>query len=517
MTWGFAVVDKTDVNLIKSSLDALRQHAAQTPDRVALRGSTTTLSYAELNQQVEELAAMFAAADWKTVAVMLDNCPAWVVIDLAAARAGVTLVPLPAFFTNAQLMHSIADADVETLFTDQPERFSGFASHAQNCNNIAGTQLHCLRAPDSAKPQTSPVPTGTIKITYTSGTTGTPKGVCLNAAAMDSVALSLAQRSQVATDELHLCLLPLATLLENVGGIYVPLLAGATIALPSLKQVGMLGASGVNINALIAALEHYGATRAILLPQLLQGMVERLEACGLTLPQLRFLAVGGAPISKLLLQRAEALGLPLFQGYGLSECCSVVALNSAEHNRPGSVGQPLTHVCLRIDDDGEILVKGSLFSGYLGESTQTKTEWWPTGDQGYLDEAGYLFITGRKKNMFITSFGRNVAPEWVEQELVLSPSINQAFIYGEARPWNIAVLVTTATDTQVQAAVDAANRRLPDYAQVRYWLRAEAAFSIANDQLTATGRLRRESLWQAYGEGIEASYSESDNRKEKVS
>jgi len=445
--------------------------------------------------------------------VMLDNSPAWIVIDLAAAKAGITLVPLPAFFSEQQIEHSLKNASIEVLLTDQPERFGNFVRH-NLANEIAGTKLHCLLEPGYGVKTFAATPANTIKITYTSGTTGTPKGACLNGEAVDAVSSSLVQVSQIDDSDIHLCLLPLGTLLENIAGVYVPLLAGATIAVPSLAEVGMLGASGVDINKLITALRHYGATRAILLPQLLQAMVEQLEI-GTPIPQqLRFVAVGGAPVSQLLLQRAQRLGLPLFQGYGLSECSSVVALNNAQHNRAGSVGRPLPHIKLRFSDDGEILVKGGLFKGYLGERKQIETEWWPTGDLGHLDQDGYLFITGRKKNIFITSFGRNVAPEWVEQELVLSPAIAQAYVYGEARPWNIAVLVSNASDEQIQAAVYEANKRLPDYAAVRHWIRAEAPFTISNEQLTATGRLRRRQLSQIYANRIENRYAESTQLKE---
>ncbi len=501
---------------MKKILNTLNQHASEMPGKIALRGSDTVLSYAALNEQIEQLASVIIAKGWRTLAIMLDNCPAWVVIDLAAARADVTLLPLPGFFTDQQLEHSLADADVEALITDQPERFGNLDHHALDNKNIAGTELHCLLFDDPMIKLLNATIDDTIKITYTSGTTGTPKGVCLSGTAIDTVTTSLVHQSQIQPNDVHLCLLPLATLFENISGIYVPLLAGATIALPSLHEVGMQGASGVDINCLIFALEQHGATRAILLPQLLQALVERLEAGESAPQQLRFLAVGGATVSQRLLYRAAALGLPVFQGYGLSECCSVVALNNNEHNRPGSVGRPLPHVSLRFNKDGEIFVKGALFNGYLGEILHSGSQWWPTGDIGYVDSDGYLFITARKKNVFITSFGRNVAPEWVEQELTLTPAIAQAFIHGEARPWNVAVLVTTATDNEIQRAVDETNIRLPDYARIGHWLRADAPFSVANSLLTATDRLRRLKIWQTYGERIDAHYSASDYRKEKL-
>lgn len=495
---------------MENILGTLRHHAQQAPSRIALRGSAITLSYGELNHEVERLARELVRSGWRRVALLADNSPAWAVIDLAAAKAGVMLVPLPVFFSDQQLAHALVDAGIERVITDQPQRFGGFGPQQQGSMVVAGLELQTLRL-SSGSARVAPE---IAKITYTSGTTAAPKGVMLKGLAIDTVSRSLALRTGVQENDLHLCLLPLATLLENIGGLYVPLLAGAAIALPPLSEVGMVGASGVDITMMVAALERYGATRAILLPQLLQALVERFESGVAIPPQLRFLAVGGAPVSVQLLQRAAALGLPLFQGYGLSECCSVVALNNAEQNRPGSVGKPLPHVELRIAADGEILVKGALFSGYLGEQPPPENGWWHSGDEGYLDEAGYLFITGRRKNIFITSFGRNVAPEWVEQELVLSPALAQAYVYGEARPWNIAVLVTSAEGDAVQDAINEANSRLPDYARIKEWLRADAPFTVANGELTATGRLRRQPLWQRYGKRIEQRYLKPETIKE---
>nr|BFE97661.1 hypothetical protein GCM10020185_81970 [Pseudomonas brassicacearum subsp. brassicacearum] len=102
----------------------------------------------------------------------------------------------------------------------------------------------------------------------------------------------------------------------------------------------------------------------------------------------RFAAVGGARVSHDLLQRAQRVGLPVFEGYGLSECASVVCLNRPQAHRAGSVGQPLPHVEIRLADDGEVLIKGSTLLGYLGEPPHT-SEWWPSGDLGEFDEEGF--------------------------------------------------------------------------------------------------------------------------------
>jgi long-subunit acyl-CoA synthetase (AMP-forming) len=326
---------------------------------------------------------------------------------------------------------------------------------------------------------------------------------------MEAVAESLRLASEARSDDRHLCLLPLATLLENIGGIYTPLLAGATICLPGLAEVGLAGSSGLDVGRLIAALVQWRASSAIMVPQMLQAVVTAGQA-GMSLPKnLRYLAVGGAPVAIRLIEDAQALGLPVHEGYGLSECASVVAVNRPSDHRPGSVGRPLPHLRISFAEDGEILIHDVRWRGYLGESAATaSTEVIATGDLGHLDADGFLHLTGRKKNIFITSFGRNVAPEWVERELVSRFPILQAAVFGEARPFNSAVIFAhpTGTPEAITAALEEANRQLPDYARVRSWVAAKAPFTPSNGMATANGRLRRSGIFSAHAEQIETFY-----------
>jgi long-subunit acyl-CoA synthetase (AMP-forming) len=163
------------------------------------------------------------------------------------------------------------------------------------------------------------------------------------------------------------------------------------------------------------------------------------------------------------------------------------------------VGQVLPHVQLHINEAGDIALTGSIFLGYLGDAV-TPDAMLETGDVGYLDDDGYLYLVGRKKHIFITAFGRNVSPEWVERELLLELPVAQACVFGEAQPFNTAVIVPreTLSDDDVQAAISRANERLPDYAQVRRWIRAEQPFTIANGQWTGTGRPRRQHIQHDY-------------------
>ena len=214
-----------------------------------------------------------------------------------------------------------------------------------------------------------------------------------------------------------------------------------------------------------------------------------------------------------LLSRANQLGLPVFEGYGLSESASVVALNNVADHKIGSVGQLLSHLNIKLSDESEILVKGAGYLGYTNTESEKTDEnqqtWLATGDIGYLDDDGYLFINGRKKNIFITSYGRNVSPEWVERDLTSTPVIAQACLFGEAKPWNTALIVSTAdaTSETINSAIDTINQSLPDYARVSKWLLALEPFSVTNKQLTPNGRLKRDAIWESYQDTINTLYA----------
>ena len=352
------------------------------------------------------------------------------------------------------------------------------------------------------------LPDGTVVVTFTSGTTGTPKGVCLDAAALLAVAASLAEAARPLSPKRHLCLMPLSTLLENVGGLYAALLSDAEIVVPSLGEIGYSGAAGLDIPTLLACLHRHRPDSAILLPQLLLALVMAAER-GLSLPDsFKFLAVGGGRVGETLVARAEAVGLPVHEGYGLSECASVVCLNRPGAMRAGSVGRPLPHARVT-ERNGELHVEGVRMLGYLGDDTPAEGPI-ATGDLGHIDADGYVHITGRRKHLFITAFGRNVSPEWVESELLQHPAFAQAVVHGEARPFNIAIAWPrdpAADDDALRAALDDINRALPDYAQVRDIVRADAPFTFADGLLTSNGRPRRDAILARHADAVDACYA----------
>jgi long-subunit acyl-CoA synthetase (AMP-forming) len=491
--------------------ERLSRHARRQPEAPAILSTGLRLSYSELESNLNHLKAQLQDLHVSTLALDMDNSTAWALVDLAAMACGITLVPLPPFFSPAQLQHTLTEAGVELVISDNSQylkqRVPGLSLSACGELQVCGQAVGCL----STGLPTKRLPGNIAKITFTSGTTAEPKGVMLEWLQMERVVEAIAEAVEVVADDRHVALSPLAILLENIAGLYIPLWAGASVVLPSLSETGLMGAAGLDGQRMMETLRKNAATTAIFSPQMLQGAVSTLQA-GVPFPhRLRFIAVGGASVSKRLLQQAVELKLPVYEGYGLSEFASVVCLNRSMARCVGSVGKPLKHVNLRIADDGEVLISGNRFSGYLGEPLQDPDNtWWHSGDIGYLDDDGFLHLQGRRRHIFITAFGRNVSPEWVERELVLEPAIAQAILFGEARPWNSAVILAQPgmDSTAVEAAIQRVNHLLPDYARIAQWLPADAPFGLENGQLSGTGRLRREAIFKHYRERIDALYQE---------
>jgi long-subunit acyl-CoA synthetase (AMP-forming) len=472
---------------------------------------------ATLLAHVSDEMRWLAATGARRVGLLADNGRAWAVTDLALLAGRRINVPLPRHFGQAQIRHLLDSAGVDAVLTDAPHRILELGLRFAHRALSPRTNLALLTRP-AVPPGAGAVPSGTAKLTFTSGSTADPKGVCLTAVTMETVACAVAAIAKPLGITRHLALLPLPTLLENIAGLYASLLAGATCHLPSAPARAI--ADGTLLPpALLAALDAHRPESLILVPELLRLLVGAAEGSWRPPGAAKFYAVGGARVSCTLLERAAAAGLPVFEGYGLSECASVVCLNTPAAARRGSVGRPLSHARLRVDEQGEIHVGGAVMCGYVGAPNPRTPAEIATGDIGAVDSEGFVHISGRRKSLIINSYGRNLSPEWIESELAQEPVVGQAVVFGEARPSIVALIVPIHAGVSAKAiaeGVSRANARLPAYARVAGHHVVTERFSPANGLLTANGRPRREKVLERYADTIERLHADAASRPAQI-
>ena len=462
--------------------------------------SGTTLGADDIKRKIALWQTLLQGYDAKRVVLTADSSASWVLVDLACLLSDITITPLPTYLSAAQrksVLHSLqpdiwlSDVELNESGCSLLEEFDGLLLYQRQVEHLVT------------------VPADTQKITFTSGSTGAPKGVCLSARSQLDVAISLKVRVEHICEELprHLCLLPLPTLLENVAGVYAPLLAGGDVLIAADSLRGFSGSRLVAPQQLLQLISQVQPKSLILVPELLQLLLQAIAQGWHAPTSLEFIAVGGAYVSAQLMQQAAAAGLPVYQGYGLSECGSVVALSDTSAAQAGdAVGSPLACRDVQIID-GELVVN-TPFLGYLGELDSAAARVY-TGDLAKWNANGELQILGRRKNLLINSFGRNISPEWVEAALTDSGLIQQAMLLGDAKPYCAALLYAppTVSEAQLAEAVRLVNQQLPDYARVMVFHRIEIPFSQSQGTLTANGRLRRNNILQGYASAIAALFS----------
>lgn len=469
-------------------LDQLRYRAEAGGNRTAFDDGTTRLGYAPLTSRVagtaEELETI--AATPPVVGLLGGNPIDWAVGQLAAWHAGLTVVPLPPFFAAAQLRHVIADAGIRHLLctADAAEEARALGLPVTPIARRAGT-LRPRRAGEARQ------------IIYTSGSTGQPKGVLLGGRQLMWSARALAEASGARAEDSYLSVMPLALLLETLCALLVPILAGAPVRLEAGLAARFTEAEG--LAAIIAARR---PSCLVLVPHLLAAWLAQLEAAGARAPDsLRFVAVGGAAVPPALAARAWQRGIPVHEGYGLSECGSVVALNRPGERRAGTVGRPLPGLSLRLDGD-EIVVAGPpVMEGYLhGPPAGGVIR---TGDAGALDGDGYLQVRGRLDNVMVTAIGRKISPEWIEALITADPRVGHCVVTAAEAPHLGAVLVPSdqgegwfadASADEVRALIADCCRDAPPYAVPRRHLVTSLGELRRRGLLTGNGRVRRRAL-----------------------
>lgn len=477
---------------MKQVLKQIFSHAVLKPNDVAVRSADQLIRYGELKSLVEETAAQLKVQGVQRAGLYLDNGIEWIVADLACALEDISLTPLPWFFSHVQLEHAIENAQLDSVITGQ-ECPSWLGKLGVTSPILDGRVLHQFGFRNPSDRQDFKV----AKLSYTSGSTGNPKGIELSREMIDEVSHSLSELTRGLNVQRHLSLLPYSTLLENIGGIYVPLTQGKTVYAEPADRLGLSPTMGIDAQQLTAVFNEVQPNSLIVTPQLLKLLCVLAEGNQIDIGSLKFVAVGGARVGLSLLNCARAVGIPVFEGYGLTEASSVAMLNTPSSYRAGSVGQPLGHVLPTFADDGELILQ---FSPQISEHSSAPIEKVCTGDLGYADDDGFIYINGRKKNLIVLSTGRNVSPEWVEGELNCSPLIAQSFVFGESQA-DISALVVpqslAVTDEQIQRSINSLNHQLPAYARVAQWHRMDSPFSVAQNTLTSNGRLRREAILEA--------------------
>ena len=511
------------------------------------------------------------------IAIMLRNCPAWVALDQAAMRLGLVVVPLYTQDRPDNVAYIIQNSGAKLLLFEKPEQWGAFADvRAQ----LAGlVRILCLKplqgAADDARVASAATwlpATGAqakrvnrdgaqlASIIYTSGTTGKPKGVMLSHNNMLSNAYSTLQTFDVSTEDTFLSFLPLSHTLERTCGYYLTVMAGARVAyarsIPQLAE----DLSIVRPTLLISVPRIYERVYAAIQAKLAEGPAFRRKLFELAVAvgwarfereqgrgswkagfllwpvlkrlvgdkilarlggRLRAAVSGGAALAPDVAKVFIGLGLPLLQGYGMTETSPVVSSNRLRDNLPASIGKPIPNVEVKLGERDALLVKGpNVMLGYWENPEATRVMftadgWLNTGDTARLDADGRLYITGRLKEIIVLSNGEKVPPVDMEAAIARDPFFEQVMVICEGKPY-LSVLVVPNRDMWVKLAsehgldsasplsmrmvqaeqlvlarINAQIKEFPGYAQIRRAAVLPEPWTVENGMLTPTMKLKR--------------------------
>jgi len=458
------------------------------------------------------------------IAIWLPNCPEWVMLDQAAMGTGLVVVPLYANDRSENVAYILRDAGVKLLLIETEEHWEQLEVTIEELmplvrvlslspikkkysNNLLLWIKDWLPEKGGVLSERISSPEELATIVYTSGTTSHPKGVELTHNNILSNAYAGLQSIPIYQEDLFLSFLPLSHNLERTVGYYIPVMAGATVAfarsVQELKEDFILIQPTIlvsvpriferivsQINSLLREKSsvqrglfkftldigwkrfEYQQKRgpwsiAFLLWLLFDRLVAR-KAKKIFGGRLRLTICGGAPISPHVAKVFLSLGVPLLQGYGLTETSPVVSVNVPENNEPASVGIPLNNVNVKIGEDNELLVKGpSVMRGYWNNSDATgrvidKDGWFHTGDKARVDE-GRIYITGRIKDIIVLANGEKVPTVELEMAIIADPLMEQVMLVGEGMPYLTALVVL---NKQHLSSIEKHFRNGPDLSSV---------------------------------------------------
>ena len=580
--------------------EAFRATAAQRSDEVAIRtkGDAFTITWGELRKRVDALAGGLAKLGLKrgdTVALMFSNCPEFHLCDLAATMLGATPFSIYNTYTPSQIAYLVSDADAKVLMCEQQylsqvlearKELPGL-EHVIVVDGDAPEGTIALADVEGSNPDfdvdasvAQIKPTDVLTLIYTSGTTGPPKGVQLRHRNLLAAVEGFEELIELPRDGRVISWLPAAHIAERNAHHYLPVVFGLEITccddprqvlsyLPEVRPSWFFAVPRI-WEKLKAGLETMVAGQPEEQRKPIQAALEasvrkvRLEQRGeevpaelaeqvadadaeifaglrrmLGLDRVEAINVGAAPTPVEVLEFFHAIGLPLSELWGMSETCGAGTVNPPGKIKIGTVGPPAPGVQIRLDDDGEVLVKSEVVMlGYRNLTDKTAEAftddgWLRTGDIGAFDEDGYLTIVDRKKELIINAAGKNMSPANIEAALKSSsPLIGQACCIGDRRPYNTALIVLDADfapawaaqqgieDTSleslaredsiravVQEGVDAANAGLARVEQIKKFTIVEGDWLPSGDELTPTMKLKRKPIAEKYASAIDALYA----------
>lgn len=557
----------------------------------------TDTTWSEMATEVAHWQVAFKKEGLKAgdkVAIMLKNSREWVVFDQAAMGLGLVTVPLYTEDRPENVAYIVHDAGVKLLVVDGRRQWRRLQEVSEKLEGLLRiVSIQTIEAEDKpAEPRLKSLndwifglkgqllseegaPDELATIVYTSGTTGRPKGVMLSHTNILSNAYSAYECGSFNPDEEFLSFLPLSHMLERTTGYYFPMMIGAKVVYA--RSVAQLGDDLLNQKPTILisvpriyervyakimdSLEKQSALKRRLFKQAVeigwhnyqyqQGRVEwrpklllwpvlnQLVASKITARlggRLSYAVCGGAAMPPEIARTFLALGVPVYQGYGLTESSPLICGNRPDDNIPESIGMVPPGIEVKIGDKSELLARGpNIMLGYWNNEKATREAidsegWLHTGDQARVDEGGHYYITGRIKDIIVLGNGEKVPPVDMEMAIALDPLIEQVMIIGEARPCLVALVVLSPEEWLKLAAdlgVDAENPEsltekfiekavltrinnqlsaFPGYAQVRRALLALEPWTVDDGLITPTLKMKRPQLMKKYAEEVESLY-----------
>jgi long-chain acyl-CoA synthetase len=511
------------------------------------------LSWNTYHRLAERLAAALVAHGIQPgdrVGLLAENRYEWLITDMAILMAGGVTVSPHAPLTARQVHYQFDHAEVVWAFVSDAPQAAKLASVRDELPRLRGVvsfdpvaglpswygfaeegrrALPEVRAELLRRRETL---TGDdlAAVIYTSGTTGNPKGVMLTHGNLLSNTVAGLVRKPHDPDDVILSWLPYTHIYARTVDHYAALVGGVALALAESAETVVENLAETQPTHMASVPRFYEKILAAIAPLPFEGGARRLRA--IFGPRRKWLSSGGAALPLGVAQAFAERGVPIMQGYGLTETSPVISFNTPEANRIGSVGQALPGIELRIAEDGELLTRGPhVMKGYWKEPEATaaafRDGWFCTGDLAHLDAEGFLFITGRKKDMMALSNGKKLAPTNLEGLLIQRPWIDQAVIVGEGRNYLTALIVPAwsavrqhlklseepaaltehpAVCALIRAECDAALCDLSPMEQVGRFALLPIPFSVESDEMTVSLKLRRQVILERHAERIERLY-----------